>query len=101
MFPLFAAGVSYTGGKFAAGVVVTGGNLPPVSLIQVTCEYLREFSKKKLKRSEWNTLGRGGGELIHEKNQKQKISWHFPFKREVRCPLLIRILFYSIQEYTS
>ncbi len=24
--------------------------------------------------------GVGGGELIHEKNQKQKISWHCPFK---------------------
>jgi hypothetical protein len=22
-----------------------------------------------------------GGKLIHEKNQKQKISWHCPFKR--------------------
>ncbi len=21
-----------------------------------------------------------GGKLIHEKNQKQKISWHYPFK---------------------
>ncbi len=21
-----------------------------------------------------------GGKLIHKKNQKQKISWHFPFK---------------------
>ncbi len=31
MFPLFAAGVVDTGGKFAAGVIDTGGNLPPVS----------------------------------------------------------------------
>ncbi len=23
-----------------------------------------------------------GGKLIHEKNQKQKISWHCPFKHE-------------------
>ncbi len=22
----------------------------------------------------------GGGEMIHEKNQKQRISWHCPFK---------------------
>ncbi len=22
-----------------------------------------------------------GGKLIHEKNQKQKISWHYPFNR--------------------
>jgi hypothetical protein len=35
MFPLFATGVIYTGGKFAVGVVETGGNLPPVSLTPV------------------------------------------------------------------
>ncbi len=59
MVAKFAAGVVDTGGKFAAGVVDTGGNLPPVSLTPVanlppvsfrwctlTCEYLREFSKK-------------------------------------------------------
>ncbi len=26
---------------------------------------------------------RAGGKLIHEKNQKQKISWHCPFKVNV------------------
>jgi hypothetical protein len=31
LFPLFAAGVIDTGGKFVAGVVDTGGKLPPVS----------------------------------------------------------------------
>ncbi len=31
MFPLFAASVVDTGGKFAAGVAGTGGKLPPVS----------------------------------------------------------------------
>jgi hypothetical protein len=34
LFPLFATGVNYTGGKFAACVVDTGGNLPPVSTTQ-------------------------------------------------------------------
>ncbi len=77
----FAAGVVDTGGKFAAGVVDTGGNLPPVSLTLVanlpplctlTCEYLREFSKKfeiilMLLSGAW-------GKMIHEKNLKQKIS---------------------------
>ncbi len=50
-------------------------NLPPVTLIPVVhlyCEYLREFSKK------FETVLMGysgaGGKLIHEKNQKQKIS---------------------------
>jgi hypothetical protein len=44
----------------------------------LTCEYRREFSKK------FETVLMGysgaGGKLIHEKNQKQKISWHCPFK---------------------
>ena len=86
MVAKFATGVVDIGGKFAAGVVDTGGNLPPVSLSPVanlppvslirwqtlTCEYLREFSKK------FKTVLMGysgaGGKLIHEKNQKQKIS---------------------------
>ncbi len=79
----FAAGVLDTSGKFSAGVVDTGGNLPPVSLTPVanllpvslttlTCEYLREFSKKfemilMLLSGAW-------GKVIHEKNLKQKIS---------------------------
>jgi hypothetical protein len=25
-----------------------------------------------------------GGKLIHEKNQKQKISWHYPFKGQYK-----------------
>ncbi len=44
----------------------------------LTCEYLREFSKK------FETVlmqySGAGGKLIHPKNQKQKISWHCPFK---------------------
>ncbi len=44
----------------------------------LNCEYLREFSKK------FETVlmdhSGAGGKLIHEKNQKQKISWHCPFK---------------------
>ncbi len=43
----------------------------------LTCEYLREFSKK----SEMILLLLSGawGKVIHEKNLKQKISWHCPF----------------------
>ena len=44
----------------------------------LSCEYFREFSKK------FETVLMGyseaGGKLIDEKNQKQKISWHCPFK---------------------
>ncbi len=35
MFPLFATGVSDTGGKFAAGVIDIGDNVSPVSLTPV------------------------------------------------------------------
>ncbi len=75
----FAAGVVDTGGKFAAGVADTGDNLPPVSLTPVAnLQYLREFSKKfemilMLLSGAW-------GKVIHEKNLKQNISWHCPFK---------------------
>ncbi len=45
----------------------------------LSCEYLREFSKKfEMILMEYSGAG---GKLIHEKNQKQKISWHCPFKR--------------------
>ncbi len=44
----------------------------------LSCRYLREFSKK------FQTIlmeySGAGGKLVHEKNQKQKISWHYPFK---------------------
>ncbi len=43
----------------------------------LSCEYLREFSKKfEMVLMEYSGAG---GKLIHEKNQKQKISWHCPF----------------------
>jgi hypothetical protein len=48
--------------------------LPPVSLIlwcTLTCEYLREFSKK-FERILMEYSG-AGKKLIHEKNQKKKI----------------------------
>jgi hypothetical protein len=56
--------------KFDAGVVDTGGApwLPNISV---------NFRKI------WNALNGilwAGGKLIHEKNQEQKISWHYPFK---------------------
>ncbi len=43
----------------------------------LSCEYLRKF----LKKFETFLIGYSGagGKLIHEKNQKQKISWHCPF----------------------
>jgi hypothetical protein len=64
-----------TGGKFAAGVVDTGGKLLPVSLIPVANLDLRIFPRifEKFKTVIMGYSG-AGGKLIHEKNQKQKIS---------------------------
>jgi hypothetical protein len=51
----------------------------------LTCKYLPEFSKK----FEMNLLFFSGawGKVIHEKNLKQKISWHCPLK-ESKCKKL-------------
>ena len=67
---------------FAAGVIDTGGNLPPASLTPV--ENLPPVSLTLTKMGEKFATGvadTGGkfatgvvGKLIHEKNQKQKIS---------------------------
>ncbi len=64
----FATGVVDTGGNFAAGVVDTGGKFAT----GVSWEYLREFSKKF--ETALRVYSRAWGKLIHEKNQKQKIS---------------------------
>ncbi len=88
-------GVNDTGGKFTTGVNDTGGKLPPVSTTQtLSCEYLREFSKKfEMVLMEYTGPG---GKLIHEKNQKQKISWHCPFtvgaESLCRCRWKVRYL---------
>ena len=52
--------------------VDTEANLPPVLLTPVA-------NSKYSKRSYWDTLGLGGNWFM-KKNQKQKISWHCPFK---------------------
>jgi hypothetical protein len=44
----------------------------------MSCNYLREFSKKI--ETALMVYSGAWGKLIHEKNQKSKISWHFPFK---------------------
>ncbi len=46
-------------------------------LCTLTCEYLREFLKKL--ETVLTGYSGAGGKLIHEKNQKQKISRHCPF----------------------
>ncbi len=58
--------------------------LPPVSLTPVANLELQISPRifKKLLNGP-NGIFRGLGELIHEKNQTQKISWHCPFKDEI------------------
>jgi hypothetical protein len=53
----------------------------PNGIIRCTlsCEYLREFSKK-FETPALNGIIRGFGELIFVENLKSKISWHCPFK---------------------
>ncbi len=62
----------------------------------LTCEYLREFSKK------FETVLMGysgaGGKLIHKKNQKQKISWHCPFKC---CLRILWMCVHMLPAYSS
>ena len=56
-------------------------HLPPVSTTSVVNLQLR-ISPQNLKKFETVLMGHSGagGKLIDEKNQKQKISWHCPFK---------------------
>jgi hypothetical protein len=102
----FASGVNDTGDKFAAVVNDAGGKLPPVSTTQrwpnkiITIFLVEDFFHlppvwltpvanlelrislrifEKLETILMEYSG-AGGKLIHEKNQKQKISWHCPFK---------------------
>ncbi len=55
-------------------------HLPPVSLTPVANLELR-ISPRILEKIRNGRNSGAGGKLIHEKNQKQKISWHCPFKR--------------------
>ncbi len=81
----FAAGIVDTGGKFATRINNASENGGKIChhchwyrWCTLTCEYLRKFSKK-FKAVLMEYYG-AGGKLIHGKKQKQKISWHCPFK---------------------
>ncbi len=91
-----ATGVVVTGGKFATGIIDTGGKFATginntsetgskicrrcrwYRWCTLTFEYLRQFSKKFV--TVLMEYSGAGGKLTHKKNQKQKISWHCPFK---------------------
>ncbi len=49
----------------------------------LSCEYLRKFSKKF--ETALKVYSEAWGKMIQEKNQKQKISWHCPFKYFFNC----------------
>ncbi len=72
----FAAGVADTGGKFATGVVDTGGNFATGIVDTGGAPLLSKISANFRKKFEMVLMGYSGagGKLIHEKNQKQKIS---------------------------
>ncbi len=56
-------------------------NLPPVSLTPVV--HLDLWISPRIFQKVWNdpnVIFRAWGKVIHEKNLKQKISWHCPFK---------------------
>ncbi len=67
-FPL-ATGVNHTGGA-------------------TCCKYLREFSKKFAIAP--MVFSGAGEKLIHEKNQKSKISWHCPCKGPKHIEEIVR-----------
>jgi hypothetical protein len=57
-------------------------NLPPVSttpMVHLEPQYLRKFSKKF--EMAVTVYSGAWGKLIHEKNQKSKISWHCSFEQ--------------------
>ncbi len=56
----------------------------------LSCEYLREFSKKF--QMALMVYSGAWGKLIHEKNEKQKISWHCPFKRMLSSLLSMHVM---------
>ncbi len=117
--PIFATGVVDTGGEFADSIDDTGGkfansiNNTSVTGSKIcrwchwfqwctfTCKYLREFLKKFEMSLLLFTGAWGKNSWIHEKNLKQKISWHCPFKvlmSHENNPLLAA-LYYSILWY--
>ncbi len=82
MVAKFAAGDVDTSGKFAASVIDTGGNFATGIVDTGGSPWLVNISENFWKKFEMVQLGysKAGGKLLHERNQKQKILWHCPFK---------------------
>ncbi len=72
----FAAGVFDTSGKFAAGVNDTGG---APWLANISANFRKKFEMILM------LFSGAWGKVIHEKNLKQKISWHCPFNMTKSC----------------
>ncbi len=83
MFPLFAAGVIDTGGKFAIGINDTsgiGGKFTAGVVDTGSVPWLANISANFRKNLKWWLLSSEAWGKIYEKNQKQKISWHILLK---------------------
>jgi hypothetical protein len=81
---IFATGVVDTGGKFAVGVVDIGGKFASSVVDTGGAPWLANISvnfRGKKNQNDPNVIGGAWGKMIHEKNLKQKISWHCPVKR--------------------
>ncbi len=80
--------------RCTTGVVDTGGKFAPTapaSLIPVVhLDYLRELSKK-METTLMSSLG-ARGKVIHEKNLRQKISRHCPFKWTVHLQSVAKMV---------
>jgi hypothetical protein len=77
LFPLFAAGMVNTGGKFSTDIKntsKTGGKICRQCCRYRWCTLAYEYLCELLKKFETVLTGYSGaaGKLIHEKNQKQK-----------------------------
>ncbi len=85
----FAAGVVDTGGNFASGIVDTGGKFATGVVYTGGAPLLANISAKKFETVFMGYSG-AGGKLIHEKNHKQKILWHCPFKGFIKLSLAVK-----------
>ncbi len=76
----FFASVVDTRGKFAKGVVDNGSNFATFVIDTVGAPWLVNISANFYKKIKMNLMLFPGswGNMIHEKNIKQKISWHCP-----------------------
>ncbi len=71
------------------------------TLHPLSCKYIRKFSKKI--KTALMVYSGAWGKLIHGKNLKSKISWHYPFKPQIcsakSLPLSSIYTLYTLDNY--